>query len=167
MIIALIAAAAENNVIGRDNDLPWDLPDDLKFFRETTAEHPIIMGRKNYESIGRLLPKRTNIIVTRQPDYEVDGAIVCTSLDEALEEAEAAADDADLEEVFVIGGGELYRQALPLADRIYLTRIHADVDGDVYFPVVDWDDWTLESEVHHRADAMHEYDFTFQTWERC
>jgi dihydrofolate reductase len=134
--LSVIAAVARNGVIGRDNDLPWRLPEDLKRFRALTMGHHIIMGRKTYDSLGRLLPGRSTVIVSRNPDYAVPGAIVAGSLKQALQ---ACGDDD--EEVFVIGGAQLYREALPLADRLYLTWIEQDFEGDAHFPPLDIGQW--------------------------
>lgn len=162
MTISLIAAASENNVIGRDNDLPWHLPKDLKFFRSKTSGHPIIMGRKNYESIGRSLPNRLNIVITRQAGLEIEGCEVVGSLEEAIELGK----QSDQDELFVIGGGQIYEAAMPLADRIYLTRVHAHVDGDVLFPELDESEWKQLSSEEHLADDDHEHAFTFIVYER-
>lgn len=162
MKISLIVAASENNVIGRDNDLPWKLPDDMKHFVRTTKGHCILMGRKNLESFGRLLPKRTNILLTRDQKYKFEGAEIFYDLQKAI----TFAKDSGEEELMVIGGGEIYRQCMPFADRIYLTRIHAKVDGDVYFPDLDPSFWELKSEEFHKQDEKHNYSFTFQTFER-
>ncbi len=161
MTISLIVAASENNVIGRDGGLPWDLPDDLQFFKDKTSGHPIIMGRKNYESIGRSLPGRTNIIITRQADYEAEGCTIVLSLDDALNISKEVEDD----EIFIIGGGEIYRQSIEIADRIYLTRVHAKIEGDVYFPELG-DEWEEVSSVKHEADERHEYAFTFKVFKK-
>jgi dihydrofolate reductase len=130
MIISLIAAMAENRVIGRDNSIPWSLPADLKRFKEITMGHPLIMGRKTYESIGRPLPGRKTIIISRKQDYRAEGCVVRHSLQDAL------ADCAGEQEVFICGGSEVYLQSLPLASRIYLTIIHREVDGEALFPVI-------------------------------
>ncbi|WP_243372489.1 dihydrofolate reductase [Geotalea sp. SG265] len=130
MIISLIAAMAENRVIGSHNALPWDLPADRKRFKALTLGHPVIMGRKTYESIGRPLPGRKNIVVTGQRGYRAEGCLIAHSLAEAIDLA------GDGDEAFICGGGDLYRQALPLADRIYLTVIHRDYEGDVFFPQI-------------------------------
>ena len=138
MIISLIAALAANRAIGKDNELLWQLPEDMRHFRETTRGKPVIMGRKTWESLPeafRPLPGRHNIVVSRDPDYQAAGATLTGSLADALRQA------ADVEEVFVIGGGELYSQALPLASRLYLTEIEQDFDGDVFFPEVQPQDW--------------------------
>lgn len=137
--LSIIAAVASNRVIGRDNDLPWHLPEDLKQFRCLTMGHHIIMGRKTFESLGRLLPGRTTVVVSRQPGYAVEGAKVAAGLREAL--AACAGD----EEVFVIGGAELYREALALADKLYLTEIEAEFDGDAWFPEYDRAAWREQS----------------------
>ena len=162
MKVSLIVAASENNVIGRDNDLPWKLPDDMKFFVRTTKGHCILMGRKNLESFGRLLPNRTNILLTRDRDYQFEGAEIFYELQKAI----AFAKEIGEEELMVIGGGEIYRQCMPFADRIYLTRVHAEIEGDVNFPDLDPSIWELKSEEFHEKDEKHNYAFTFQKFER-
>lgn len=164
MIISLIAAVSRNSVIGKDNDLPWNLPDDMKYFMQTTSRHHVIMGRKNYESIPekfRPLPNRANIVVTRNRDYEAPGCHVVHSLEEAF----AIPRQSGAEEVFVIGGAEIFRQSLPFADRLYLTEIHADVDGDTLFPEFNLDDWNEVSRVPHPADERHRYAFDYVIYE--
>ncbi len=131
--ISIIAAMSSNRVIGTENKLPWNIPDELKRFREITSGHPIIMGRKTHESIGKVLPNRTNIIITRDPEYKVEGAVVVHSLDEALDEASKKTLSHD-REIYVIGGGEIYKQAIPKADKLYLTIIDKEYAGDTYFP---------------------------------
>ncbi len=135
-IVSIIAAMARNRVIGRDGGLPWKIPEDMQFFKRTTSGHPVIMGRKTFATDAGLLPNRTNIILTRRQDFTVDGAVVCHTLEEALRPY-AGRD----EEVFIIGGAEIYRMFLPRADRIYLTVIEADFDGDTYFPDFEWEDY--------------------------
>lgn len=162
MIISLIVAASENRVIGRNNDLPWRLPDDMRFFVKTTKGHHILMGRKNLESFGKLLPNRTNILLTRDRSYEFEGAKIFNELNKAIQFAK----DNGEEELMVIGGGEIYKQCLPMADRIYLTQVHAEIDGDVYFPELDPSEWLLQSESFHDKDEKHNYSFTFKTFER-
>ena len=139
MTISIIVAASQNGVIGRDNQLLWRLPDDLKRFKQLTLGHPMIMGRKTFESIGKPLPGRTSIIVTRSPEYQVEGTLVVHSLEEAL----AVAGKLDTEEAFIIGGGEIYRQALEnnSVDQIYLTLVHADSEGDTFFEFPDEAKW--------------------------
>lgn len=133
MAIALVVAAARNGVIGRDGDMPWRLSSDLKRFKSITMGRPIIMGRKTWESLGRPLPGRQNIVITRQPDFTAPGAEVASSLDEALERARALAGEGG---VFIIGGGEIYRQAIPQADRLHVTHVEAEVEGDTVFPEI-------------------------------
>jgi dihydrofolate reductase len=159
-MISIIAAMAENRVIGRENSLPWHLPNDLKHFKRLTSGHAIIMGRKNYESIGRPLPERTNIVVTRTPHYPAPGCTVVHSIDDALI---AAGNDP---EVFIIGGAELYAQTLGRARRLYLTEIHAHVPGDTYFPAFDLNTWHEQSRAKHEADATHPFAYSFVTLER-
>lgn len=160
MTVSLLVAMAENRVIGRDGDLPWHLPTDLKRFKRLTTGHAIVMGRRTWESIGRPLPKRRSIVVSRRPGYEAAGAEVASGLEEAL--ALAADDD----EVFVIGGAELFAAALDRADRLYLTRVHAEVEGDVRMPPFDDGSWELVAEESHGGDERHAYSFTFETYER-
>jgi dihydrofolate reductase len=159
-MISIIAAMAENRVIGRENSLPWHLPNDLKHFKRLTSGHAIIMGRKNYESIGRPLPERTNIVVTRTPDYRAPGCTVVHSIGDALV---AAGDDP---EVFIIGGAELYAQTLARAHRLYLTEIHAHVSGDTYFPNFDMNAWREQAREKQEADATHPFAYSFVTLER-
>ena len=160
MTITLVVAAANNDVIGSDGDLPWHLPDDLRNFKRITTGKPIVMGRRTHESIGRPLPGRQNIILTRDASYEADGCDVAHSTEQALELAGGA------EEIMVIGGGEIYRAFLPVADRIYLTRIDAEIDGDTLFPGLDAAEWELVSSDAHAADNRHAYAFAVMRYER-
>ncbi|MBK9294303.1 MAG: dihydrofolate reductase [Oligoflexia bacterium] len=144
MIISLIVAMAKNRVIGIDNKLPWHLSEDLKRFRKITTGHPVVMGRKTFESIGRLLPNRENIIVTRNTDYRVLGATIVNSLEEVLEKFKNTP-----EEVFILGGGEIFKVALPLANKIYLTLIDKEIAGDAYFPEFDLASYTKLFEEKH------------------
>jgi dihydrofolate reductase len=162
MIISIIVAMDEKGAIGRDNRLPWHLSDDLKRFKATTIGHHIIMGRKTYESIGKPLPGRTNIVVTRNPAYQAKGCRIAHSLEEALEIARENGE----EEVFVTGGRELFAQALDIADRIYLTRVHADVPANVYFPDFDETNWSEKDSFYHEADEKNEHAFTVKLLER-
>ncbi len=157
---SLIVAMAENRVIGRQGTLPWRLSADLKRFRKITLGHHLIMGRKTYESIGRPLPGRVSIVVTRRDDYHPPGCRVAHDIESAFA---LAGDDP---EPFVIGGGELYRAALRCVDRIYLTLVHSHVEGDTYFPELDWQQWRLVSDEQHAADASNEYDHSFRIYER-
>lgn len=165
MMLALIVAAAENGVIGRDNALPWHLPEDLKYFRRTTIGKPVIMGRRTFESIGKALPERLNIVVSRSPGVSAPDVLVVSTLDAALAAARTAA-TGDLDEALVIGGAQLYRAALPLARRIYLTEVHAAVEGDTFLPPVDWDKWREARRETHTADQRHAHDFSFVIYER-
>lgn len=162
MKVSLIVAAAENNVIGRENDLPWKLPDDMRFFVRTTKGHHILMGRKNLQSFGKLLPNRVNILLTRDKNFHFEGAVIFHELNEAIKYAREAGE----EELMVIGGGEIYRQCLPIADQVYLTRVHAQIEGDTYFPELLEKEWELKSEDYHPKDEKHNYAFTFQTFLR-
>jgi dihydrofolate reductase len=160
MLISIIAAAAENNVIGKNNDLPWHLPADMKYFKDKTMGHCVIMGRKNYDSIPlrfRPFTGRTNIIVTRQKNFSAPGCIVVNSLDEALAEAKKKNET----EAFIIGGGEIFKHSMELADKIYLTRIHSMIEGDVYFPSLNPEEWQEESAEHRKADEKNKYDYSF------
>ncbi len=158
--VSAIVAAAENNVIGKDNKLLWHLPNDLRFFRRTTSGHTVIMGRKTYESVGNPLPNRRNIVITHQTDYNQPGVEIVHSLEEALKQC------AGEREVFIVGGAEIYRQALPIMGRVYLTRVHAEIAGDTYFPDLDESDWVLISEEAHAPDERHVYPYTFLVYER-
>ncbi|MCB9169657.1 MAG: dihydrofolate reductase [Flavobacteriales bacterium] len=167
MIVSVIAAMAENGVIGVDGDLPWRLPDDMKFFQRMTTGHHVITGRRNYESIPdrfRPLAGRTNVVVTRERAYQAPGALVVHSLEEALQLAR----DTGETEAFIIGGGQIYAEAsrLGVVDRIYLTIVHGEVDGDVYFPDIQEDAWEDAWSEVHPADDRHAYSFTFHRYER-
>lgn len=159
-MLSIIVAVAENNVIGRNNDLIWHLPRDLKHFKETTTGHHIIQGRKTFESCGKPLPNRTNIIVTRDQNYEVEDCIVVHSLEEAIKAAE------NDNEAFIIGGGNIYKQALPLVDRIYLTKIHEKFDGDTFFPEIDMNDWKIVEKQDFEPDERNRYPFTIFIFDR-
>jgi len=162
MILSLLVAASENNVIGRDNKLPWHLPDDLKYFKNLTWAMPILMGRKTFDSIGKPLPGRKSIVITRNNDWHHEGVDVVHSLEAAVEKAK----EYGAKEIFVIGGAEIFKTSLPNAARIYLTRIHHQFDGDVFFPVINEDQWTLVSKRYCEKDAKNAYDHTYQVWER-
>jgi dihydrofolate reductase len=160
-MISIIVAVAQNGVIGAGNRLPWHLPDDLKRFKALSMAKPIVMGRRTFDSIGKPLPGRTNIVVSRQPGLAIEGTIVAPSLDAALAAAGA------VPEVVVIGGAEIFRQVLPRTDVIHLTRVHASVAGDVVFPDLDPGKWRETATEHHAADERHQYAFTFLTLERA
>ena len=163
MTVALIAAAARNGVIGRNNELPWHLPQDLKYFKAVTLGKPVVMGRKTYDSIGRPLPGRDNIVVTRQADWpSPPGVTRAASVPEALEIArlaQSAKGEKDEHEIMVMGGGEIYRQSLPLADRVYLTWVDLEVTGDAYFPDLPVEHWRLASEIPGDSDASIPHSF--------
>ena len=159
-LVTLIVAAADNGVIGRDNQLPWHLPDDLKRFKQLTMGKPIVMGRKTFESIGKPLPGRLNIVVTRDANYRRDGVSVVHDVPGAL----AAAGDAA--EVMIIGGADLFRLFLPRAGRVHLTRVHADVVGDVRWVDLDKREWRLVGSEPHAADERHAWPMSFEMWEK-
>jgi len=160
MRISLVVAASTNDVIGSNGELPWHLPDDLRQFKRVTTGKPVIMGRRTFESIGRPLPNRRNIVMTRNPDYVAPGCEVVSSVDAALDLAGGA------DEVMIIGGGQVYRDFLPRADRIYLTRVQTEVKGDTHFPELDGDLWQRLSCERHPADAEHRYAFDVMVYER-
>lgn len=160
MRITLIAAMAENRVIGMENRLPWRLPADLKRFKRLTTGKPVIMGRRTWESLPHALPDRKNIVVTRDESYRAEDAVVAGSVVEAIAEA------GDVDEVVVIGGADLYTQFLPRADRLYLTLVHADVEGDVLFPEYDPEEWIEKSRKPQPADEKHDYPYTFLRLDR-
>ncbi len=162
MKISLIAAAAENDVIGRNNDLPWRLPDEFRHFKRTTEGHHVIMGRRTWESRGRPLPNRVNVVVTSQPNYPAAGAHVVHSLGAALDLARAAGET----EAFVIGGNALYAEALGVADTIYLTRVHAEIAGDTVFPRFEPAQWLVVSSERHEVDDRHAYAWTIFVYQR-
>lgn len=160
MKLSLIVAMSENRVIGRAGELPWHLSSDLRRFKRLTMGHHILMGRKTFESIGRLLPGRTSIVMTRQTNYDVPSGRVARNLKHAIQ---LAGQD---EEAFVIGGGEVFEYALPIADCMYMTIVHAVLAGDAYFPWVDWGEWTQLESQRISADPRNEYDHTFSVYER-
>ncbi len=162
MRISLIVAAAENHVIGRDGDLPWHLPADLRYFKNTTMGHPVIMGRRTWESFDGGLPGRRCIVLSRNPQLELEGAATAGSLEEAIQMA------GEAEEIFIAGGGEIYRIAMEqeLADRILLTRIHATVEGDATFSPLDPQVWRCDSRDRRDADDRNEYACSFESWLR-
>lgn len=165
MLISLIVAADENNAIGKDNELLWRLPNDMKFFRNTTWGMPVIMGRKTFLSLsGEPLPGRYNIVVSRQPDHGIDrpDVTVVASPEEAIEKAR----ETDCREVFIAGGGQIYDAYLPVADKIYITRVHTRLEGDTFFPAFSEAQWQKVYELNFDADARHAYAYSFQTWVR-
>jgi dihydrofolate reductase len=160
MKLSLIVAMDQKGVIGRDNALPWRLSSDLQHFKAVTMGKPIIMGRKTHDSIGKPLPGRRNLVITRNPVYNAPGCEVCTSLDEALAKCQTES------ETVIIGGRDIYEAAIKKADRIYLTEVHADVDGDTWFPVFDWSEWKKIEQQDFSADDKNEYPFSILTLER-
>ena len=162
MIVSGIVAMTPNRVIGKDNEIPWYLPADLTYFKKVTLGHAVIMGRNSFISIGRPLPKRTNIIITRDPFYVSGICPVAHSITEALEIAHNLGE----EEAFIIGGGQIFSQSVDIWDKLYLTEVHADIEGDIYFPEIDMDDWRLVSETFRPKDEKNIYDCTFKVFER-
>ena len=162
MIISQVVAASENNAIGKDNQLLWHLPNDMRFFKNTTWGSVVIMGRKSFESMGKALKGRINIVITRQDSWQAEDAIVANDLQDALKKAEAA----NCKEIFIIGGGEIYKQSLGIADKIYLTRVHTTIEGDTFFPELDKSNWELTSNEDFKKDEKHLYDYSFQILER-
>ncbi|WP_283788557.1 type 3 dihydrofolate reductase [Bermanella sp. WJH001] len=166
MKLALIAAYAQNRVVGIDNKLPWHLPEDLKYFKRCTSGKAIIMGRKTYESIGRPLPNRTNIVITRNPAFKADGVKVVTSLNDAIELAAAVNEVNGVDEIMVIGGAAIYELTLPMADRLYLTHVHAQVEGDAYFPEVDFSNWREVERADYASSETNPYDYSFVVYDK-
>lgn len=166
LCLSVIVAAAQNGVIGRNNALPWHLPKDLAYFKRVTMGKPIVMGRKTFESIGRPLPGRSNIIITRNCDFQADGVKVVTSLEEALQLAADIALIDGVEELVVIGGAQIYQAAIPRANRLYITEVHAEVQGDTYLPAVDWSQWREVARERHMAAGANPYDYSFVVYER-
>lgn len=165
MKISMIAAMGSNRTIGKDNDIPWHLPDDFQYFKETTKGHYVLMGRKNFESLPprfKPLPQRPNVIITRNPNYQAEGAEVVFSLEEAIEMAREAGE----KEAFIIGGGEIYKLGLAFADCIYLTEIQGAFNGDTIFPEFDKSVWKESSRKHHSVDDRHQYAFDFVIYEK-
>jgi dihydrofolate reductase len=161
-ILSHLVAASENNVIGKDNHLPWNLPNDFKFFKNKTWGMPVIMGRNTYESLDKPLPGRINIVLTTNRDWKRDDATVAHSIDEAILQAK----ETDCKEIFIIGGAKIFQQSIEIVKRIYLTRVHATLEGDAFYPVIDKEKWELKKEDPHHIDEKHAFAYTFQTWER-
>ena len=164
--LAMIVAAAENGVIGRDNALPWRLPEDLRYFRRVTMGKPVIMGRRTFDSIGRALPGRCNIVVSANPAFAAEGVRVVHGFDEALAEASAVAESDGAEEIMLIGGARLYALGLPRVERIYLTRVHGDVSGDIVLPPVDWAQFREVAREDHAACGDNPWDYSFLVYDR-
>lgn len=162
MLTSIIVAVSENGVIGKNNQLIWRLPDDLKRFKALTLGHPMIMGRKTFESIGKPLPGRTSIVITRNTDFKADGVLVAHSLEAALK----AAREIEDQEVFIIGGGELYKQALPLTDKLYITEVNTVTDGDTFFEISNPEQWEEIERTVHQADERHIFSFNFVNYSK-
>ena len=162
MTISLIVAAARNNAIGKDGKLPWHLPNDMKHFKNITWGMPVVMGRRTFESLGKVLPGRKNIVITRQAGWQVDGAVSVKNIEDAL----FVARETDAKEVMVIGGGEIYKALFEKARRIYLTRVEAEPEADTFFPSLLPEEWYLMSQQNHEADDKNAYNYSFQVWER-
>jgi len=162
MIISIIVAQAENKAIGKDNQMIWHLPKEFAHFKRTTLGHCMIMGRKNFESIGKPLPGRTSIVITRNKDYEVPDSVIKTH---SLEEAIGIAQKKEEKEVFIIGGGEIYKEGMKLANKLYITTVHESFEADVFFPEVEKDKWKLVSSEKHEADEKNKYKFTIEVFE--
>lgn len=160
--IAMVVAASTNNVIGKNNQLVWNLPNDTRFFKNITWGFPVIMGRKTFEALGKPLAGRTNIVITRQSNWTAEGTTTAKDLEDAV--AKAAATNA--KQLFVIGGGEIYKQSMPIADTIYITRVHTTVEGDAHFPVIEAHEWQLESNEDFPADEKHAFAYSFQVWKK-
>lgn len=158
-MIALIVAIDQNNAIGKDNQLLWHLPKDLSFFKNVTSGNAIIMGRKTFESIGKALPNRRNIVISTQKDLQYAGAEITSSLNAAIE----LVGNADS---YIIGGGSIYQQALTLVDRLYITKVAANFEADTFFPSINWDEWTLVSKEDHLADEKHAHAFSFCVYDK-
>lgn len=165
MTISLIVAASQNNVIGRDNQLPWHLPNDMKFFKGTTWAMPLVMGRKTFESMGsKPLPGRHQVVISRNApeNTEHENLVYATSIEDALEKTAATG----CLETFIAGGGEIFKQSMAMAGRIYMTRVHTEIEGDTFFPEIPTAEWTLQSKLDFSRDEKHAYDFSIETWER-
>lgn len=162
MTIGLVVAASENNAIGKNNQLLWHLPNDLKFFKNTTWGFPVIMGRKTFESVNKPLPGRTNIVITTKADWQAPNVITAFSLEDALQKAAAT----NSLQAFIIGGGEIYQQSMDIADLIYLTRVHTEIEGDTFFPEMEKGKWALHSNQDFEADEKHAFRYSFQVWKK-
>ncbi|MCD2421449.1 dihydrofolate reductase [Niabella pedocola] len=162
MLISLVAAASNNNVIGKDNKLLWSLPNDMKHFKNVTWGMPVVMGRKTFESFKQPLSGRKNIVLSTNKNLKIDNAIVARS----MQDVELLVKEMDVKELMVIGGGEIYKLYLPKANRIYLTRVDTALEGDAFFPVFDQNVWALKSKQEYKADEKHLFDYTFELWER-
>ena len=166
MTIAAIVAMTPNRVIGADNQIPWYLPADLTYFKKITSGHPVIMGRKCFESIGRPLPNRTNVVLSQNPFFIATGIVRALNPEEALLDASLAAEEAGVDKIFIIGGAEIYKLYWEQTQLLYLTEVHTDVEGDVYFPEVLESEWKLIKSEHHEADEKNEFAATYKIYKR-
>lgn len=157
-----MVAASENNIIGANNDIPWKLSTDFKYFKNKTWGMPVIMGRKSFDAMKTALPGRINIIITRRTDWHPEDVFISHSIGEAIEKAR----ESEAKEIFIIGGGKIFKETIDIVDRIYLTRVHAKVEGDTYYPEIDKSVWKLVSSESHPADAKNNYPYTFEVWEK-
>jgi dihydrofolate reductase len=161
-MLSHIVAVSENNIIGAKNELPWHLPNDFKYFKNKTWGMPVIMGRKSYESLKKSLPGRINIVVTKKTNWHPDDVFVVNDIDDAIEKAK----ESDAREIFIIGGGEIFKQTINIVSKIYLTRVHATVDGDTFYPELDKEKWKLIDQQSFPADEKNNYAYTFEVWEK-
>ena len=161
-MLSHIVAVSENHVIGTDNHLPWNLASDFRYFKNKTWGMPVIMGRKTFESMKKDLPGRINIVVTSKKDWNAENAFVVHSIEQGI----AKAKESDVNDIFIIGGGKIFKETLGIVDRIYLTRVHATVNGDTYYPEISKSDWKRVSAESHPADEKNNYPYTFEVWER-
>lgn len=162
MIINLVVAATENNVIGKDNQLLWHLPNDMAFFKNVTWGMPVVMGRKTFDSLGKPLKGRTNIVMTSNGSFASEGVVRAANVKEALEQSAST----DAKQCYVIGGGEIFKAVMPQAARIYMTRVHTTLEGDTYFPEIKEEEWELITSLSFDKDDKHAYSYTFETWQR-
>ncbi|MEO5501175.1 MAG: dihydrofolate reductase [Ginsengibacter sp.] len=162
MILCHIVAASENNVIGAHNELPWKLSTDFRYFKNKTWGMPVIMGRKTFNSLKKDLPGRINIVLTSKKDWNAVNATVVSEVEDAITQAK----ESDAKEIFIIGGGQVFKQTMDIVNRIYLTRVHTVVEGDTYYPQINENDWKLVSSIDHSADEKNNYSFTFEVWEK-
>ena len=161
-MLSLLVAASTNNAIGKDGRLLWHLPNDMKFFKDITWGMVVIMGRKTFEALNNVLPGRINIVITANESWKAQDVWVAKNIDDAIRQAMTT----NCKELFIIGGGEIYRQSMEIADRIYMTRVHATLDGDTFFPEIDESKWELKENTDFNADEKHAYAYSFQTWEK-
>ncbi|MEP7079083.1 MAG: dihydrofolate reductase [Ginsengibacter sp.] len=162
MILCHIVAASENNVIGANNELPWKLSTDFRYFKNKTWGMPVIMGRKTFNSLKKDLPGRINIVLTSKKDWNAVNVTVVSEVEDAITQAK----ESDAKEIFIIGGGQVFKQTMDIVNRIYLTRVHTVVEGDTYYPQINENDWKLVSSIDHSADEKNNYSFTFEVWEK-